>query len=169
MTTTRHRQPVWVGSFTTGLRHCWQHKDGLWYPQTGFDPPPCETWREHPLLRGEAEWMRFIHAFPQQIPADKTNVFTGHVLHSEEREDDPLARLVIMHEGIVFIDGETWYAEVYLYGSDPVFKVGIDNENGWVRIEAHQNEKYMTAAELEAACVAAYSMVQQSYKDEEGA
>jgi hypothetical protein len=121
---------------------------------------PCLDWRSHPERRGKVSWLRFIHAFADQVErAD--NPFVN------EDENDGKRFLLFETDGHTTVDGRQAYSETYLrkktsdWGLDPIFRVFI-HEKRDVTIECYDPD-------LTQACAAAKAAVDQSYIDEEAA
>ena len=110
---------------------------------------------EHdPKLTGPTEWLRFIREFSYVIPAG--NPFTT---------EDGSHFLLNEVDGHPTSDGRHAYAETYLrkhandWGLEPVFRVFLDNEAGWARIECYDED-------IVGACEQALTAVERSYQKE---
>lgn len=152
----KQREVVWSADFNNQRRHCWHvPAANIWMLDGDANDRECHTWREHPKLRGNVEWRRFIRAFWEQLD-DAPNPFTN-----EEK-----FVLFIEYDGHRTSDGRLAYVETYArrhtddWGIDPTFRIFLDNDAGWARIEC-----YETA--LAEACQMALASVAQSYRDEE--
>lgn len=164
-TTYQDRMPVWFNVFPNVSVHCTRSiKDGKWYV-AGFtwdENVECQTWREHRAARGMTPWLRFIRAFGR--------VAVEHAIGNPFVGDDD-SKLFIAYEGSPFgsQQGKLYYAEIYLMGSDPAFKVGLDNhvEHEAV-IEAFKNTAWVDqATRVVDMCEEAYLAVQRGYELEE--
>lgn len=158
MTTTRQRQVFWSADFDNMARHCWFSRGAqVWMREGYVDDRTCQRWRDHPKLRGNVEWRRFISAFRDQLNGEP-NPFTN--------EDNFV--LFIEYDGHHTSDGRLTYVETYArrskdsWGINPTFRVFLDNDNGWARIECYE-------IALVEACQMALAAVAQSYIDEEEA
>lgn len=166
----RPRRVLWSTRYKlqrTG-HHCWRHPDtGQWIYMGGKrDTIVCDDWRNHRHQRSATGFLRFIRAFPDQLHnTDLINPFlSGH--HPREDREDANTLLFIAHEGMQTAEGNLVYAEVYLLdderGTNPVFRVFINHEDGWAQIECY-DDRYVEAAKMAAAAV------EQQYVDEEEA
>ena len=133
---------VWGQDFNNEKRHCWYLKDGTRYLNGSFEKP-CKAYHADPKVVGEVEWLRFIHewlAFGKEfVPSDDGG------------------RLFLNSAGTYTTDGRYAYCEEY-YDKDDVltFRVFLQNDEGWARIECYKPE-------LIEQCNAAYEKVQWSY------
>lgn len=165
--------PAWARDFNNQRRHCWPDRDGARmldqnaaeYKRGDWEPQPCTT--EHdPKLTGNVEWLRFIREFGRVAksfgPED-----TG--VPNPFGADDKRHFLLNEVDGHTTSDGRRTYCETYLrsdaqddadlWGLKVVFRVFLDNEAGWARIECYDEE-------LVGECEQALAKVEESYQKE---
>lgn len=159
---TAHRVvPAWARDFNNQRRHCWENRDGtltvdVWAKKVSDDldaPMTCDG-NHDPKLIGQVEWLRFVREFgPVAASFPHDNPFAP-------REDETRYALLNEVDGHRTSDGRHTYSETYLrrsvndWGVKPVFRVFLDNEAGWARIECY-DEGYVGSCELTLAAVEA--------------
>jgi hypothetical protein len=148
--------PAWARDFNNAPRHCWEDKHGDRWLQ-GNGQVQCTSLHD-PKLVGATEWMRFIRWFGVAArDATAVNPFTA---------DDKAGHLLIEH-GHTTSDGRpTIFCETYLrdkseddWGVVAVFRVFLNNDPDWARIECYDNE-------LVGLCEIALGLVEKSYGQE---
>lgn len=156
--------PAWARDFNNQTRHCWEGANGKRYldnraPEYDYeaDEPqlqPC-TVEHDPKRAGEVEWLRFIRAFHAAVnggsPFSPDELSTTYFLLNES-------------DGHMTSQGRLAYSETYLrknphdWGMKPVFRVFLDNEADWARIECYDEE-------LVGSCELALASVEASYRE----
>lgn len=158
--------PAWARNFNNQPRHCWEGRDGIRfldnrapeYDHESSDPSQTCTVEHDPKRAGEVEWLRFVRAF-------HTAVLGG----SPFAPDDLAAAYFLLNEsdGHTTSEGRLAYCESYLrknpndWGLKAVFRVFLDNEAGWSRIECYDEN-------LVGECEIALAAVEASYKVADG-
>ena len=148
---TQHRvTPAWARDFNNQPRHCNEGNGRRWRFGSWGGQVEC-TMDHDPKLAGTVEWLRFIREFGHVIPA--ANPFTS---------EDGRHFLLNEVDGHPTSDGRHTYCETYLFkkgdswGLDPRFRVFLDNEAGWARIECYDED-------IVGACEQALMLVERSY------
>ena len=148
---------AWARDFNNQPRHCWEDIDGKRWLQGGFPVRAC-TDDHDPKLAGNTEWLRFVRWFGALaknagIPSPFTSNDGRHMLLNEV-------------DGHRTTDGRSTYSETYLransedvWGLKVVFRVFLDNEGGWARIECYDEE-------LVGLCEQALAETERSYQKE---
>lgn len=153
--------PAWARNFNNQKRHCWEGRDGQRFldtsaPEYDIDGDITQlcTIVHDPKRAGEVEWLRFVRAF-------HVAVLGG----SPFAPDELTAIYLLLNEsdGHMTSEGRLAYCETYLrknpndWGLKPVFRLFLDNEASWSRIECYDEE-------LVGNCEIALAAVEASYK-----
>ena len=152
--------PDWAQNFANEGIHCFFNtKERKWTKQGYPFGEECTEWREHWTRRGKSQWMRFIHAFGEQVDRED-NPFVA------DKDDEPKRRFMFIdsHGGLTS-DGRRTFSENYFrnesdWGLRIKMRVFLANDSKWARIECFDPE-------LVRACEQAWAAVEQSYIDEE--
>jgi hypothetical protein len=158
---TTHPVPLaWGRDFNNQKRHCFQNDKGERFLNGSLDRR-CRTDHD-PKLTGATEWLRFIREFGAVAKvAGHPNPFAP--------DDDAVDLYFLLNEidGHTTSDGRRTYAEAYLFrthgtgswGLNPVFRVFLDNEAGWARVECYDKELTGSCEQALAAVEASYAAV----------
>lgn len=130
---------IWAKDFDNSKRHCWPLNDGTRTLEGHFDKKCLLDHSDNPKVIGKVEWLRFIHAYSGEFnPPEGSKIHFTHGLRTS--------------------DGRYAYAEEYPDTDGNLkFRVFLDNENGWARIECYKPEYF-------EMCDSAYESVVKSYE-----
>jgi hypothetical protein len=144
--------PVWAEDLPLEGVHCLFNPQSRKWMIQGEPGQECAGWKHHPQRRGNPPFLRFIHAFGEQL-TDLANPFHG---------DDSF--LTIDPGSSVTTDGRRASCEIYFAKNEGDFKlvmrVFLIRTNKVSPIECY-DERYLDA------CIAARAAVDQGYIDEE--
>lgn len=144
--------PVWAEDLPLEGVHCYfSTTNRKWMTQKDSE---CRSWKYHPQQRGKPPYLRFIHAFADQLPAELDNPFSG---------DDCI--LIIDPGRSVTTDGRRASCEIYMVKNGAgdwkiAFRHFLIRTNKVSVMECY-DERYLEA------CKMARAAVDQGYIDEE--
>ena len=156
----RPSEPLWAQDFPNEGIHCYFNTVERKWMTNQYPHEECRDWKSHPQRRGKSPWMRFIHAFSDQLNG-LPNPFT-----SASDDDAPKFTLYLQGDGSTTSDGRRAFCEHYMrlgardWGLSAVIRVFVANDSGWARVECFDPE-YVRA------CTQAAAAVEQHYVDEE--
>ena len=144
---------VWAEGLPLPQGHCNYNVTSKRWETRDYPHNECPDWRSHPTRRGKPAFLRFIHAFADQL-TDLPFPFAG---------DDSI--LIIDPGRSVTTDGRRASCEIYLVKNEAgdykiAFRIFLIRTQEMSVIECY-DERYLDA------CIAAHTAVGQSYRDEE--
>lgn len=144
--------PVWAEDLPLEPIHCSFNTGSRKWVLSKDNRSECRSWKYHPQQRGKPPFLRFIHAFRDQL-TDLPNPFAG---------DDCI--LIIDPGRSVTTDGRRASCEIYMVKNGDSWKIAFRNfliRTNKVSVMECYDERYLEA------CKMARAAVDQGYIDEE--